>query len=217
MSIKKTPCIHHTTVWLYHHNIHHRTAWFHHHNIHHRTVWLCHHNIHHRTVWLYHDNLNITFIALSKSTHLHTHKGKTDITDKDMPESGSAYGWLVDPCSYRSLHTDLVIWKTGRCLVHDAGEWVGQRCFVFPTDLTPFTCRSVLLTVHLSSFIQVMCPAHFHFISATYWTMSVTGSLPNDGTTGATGSGMDKDSKGQRQLEDSGRQLLPAVEGHSLE
>ena len=31
------------------------------------------------------------------------------------------------------------------------------------------------------------------------------------------GSGMDKDSKGQRKLEDSGGGLLPAVEGHSLE
>ena len=28
---------------------------------------------------------------------------------------------------------------------------------------------------------------------------------------------MDKDSKGQRQLQDSGRGLLPAVEGHNLE
>ena len=28
---------------------------------------------------------------------------------------------------------------------------------------------------------------------------------------------MDKDSKGQRKLEDSGGGLLPAVEGHSLE
>ena len=28
---------------------------------------------------------------------------------------------------------------------------------------------------------------------------------------------MDKDSKGQRKLEDSGEGLLPAVEGHSLE
>ena len=28
---------------------------------------------------------------------------------------------------------------------------------------------------------------------------------------------MDKDSKGQRKLEDSGRVLLPAVKGHSLE
>ena len=32
-----------------------------------------------------------------------------------------------------------------------------------------------------------------------------------------TGSGMDKDSKGQRKMEDSGGGLLPAVEGHSLE
>ena len=28
---------------------------------------------------------------------------------------------------------------------------------------------------------------------------------------------MDKDSKGQRKLEDSGGGLLPAVEGHSIE
>ena len=34
---------------------------------------------------------------------------------------------------------------------------------------------------------------------------------------GVTGSGMDKDSKGQRKLEDSSGGLLPAVEGHSLE
>ena len=34
---------------------------------------------------------------------------------------------------------------------------------------------------------------------------------------GATGSGMDKDSKGQRKTEGSGGGLLPAVEGHSLE
>ena len=33
---------------------------------------------------------------------------------------------------------------------------------------------------------------------------------------GATGNGMDKDSKGQRKLEDSGAGLLPAVEGLSL-
>ena len=34
---------------------------------------------------------------------------------------------------------------------------------------------------------------------------------------GATGSGMDKDSKGQRKMADSSGGLLPAVEGHSLE
>ena len=28
---------------------------------------------------------------------------------------------------------------------------------------------------------------------------------------------MDKDSKGQRKMEDSGGRLIPAVEGHSLE
>ena len=34
---------------------------------------------------------------------------------------------------------------------------------------------------------------------------------------GATRSGMDEDSKGQKKREDSGGGLLPAVEGHSLE
>ena len=34
---------------------------------------------------------------------------------------------------------------------------------------------------------------------------------------GATLSSLDKHSKGQRKLEDSGGGLLPAVEGHSLE
>ena len=34
---------------------------------------------------------------------------------------------------------------------------------------------------------------------------------------GATGNGMNKNNKGQRKLEGSGKQLLPAVEGHSLE
>ena len=33
----------------------------------------------------------------------------------------------------------------------------------------------------------------------------------------ATGSGEDKDSKGQRKMEDSGGGLLPAVEGHRIE
>ena len=49
-----------------------------------------------------------------------------------------------------------------------------QRHSGLPTDLTPSVCHSVLLTVHLLSFIQVMCPAHFHFVLVTYWTMSVT-------------------------------------------
>ena len=34
---------------------------------------------------------------------------------------------------------------------------------------------------------------------------------------GATGSGMNRDSKRQTKLEDSGRGLLSAVEGHSLD
>ena len=38
---------------------------------------------------------------------------------------------------------------------------------------------SVLLIVHRLSFILAMCPAHFHFALVTYWTMPVTGSLPN--------------------------------------
>ena len=34
---------------------------------------------------------------------------------------------------------------------------------------------------------------------------------------GATGSSVDKDRKGQREMEDSGGGLLPAAEGHSPE
>ena len=49
-----------------------------------------------------------------------------------------------------------------------------QPHFGLPTDLTPLICHSVLLIVHLLSFIQAMCPAHFHFVLVTYWTMSVT-------------------------------------------
>ena len=48
-----------------------------------------------------------------------------------------------------------------------------QRCTGLPTDLTPFICHSVLLIVHLLSFIRAMCPVHFHFVLVTYWTMSV--------------------------------------------
>ena len=42
--------------------------------------------------------------------------------------------------------------------------------FGLPTDLTPSVCHSVLLIVHLLSFIRAMCP----FVLVTYWTMSVT-------------------------------------------
>ena len=49
-----------------------------------------------------------------------------------------------------------------------------QRRFGLPTDLTPSVCHSVLPIVHLLSFIRAMCPAHFHFVLVTYWTMSVT-------------------------------------------
>ena len=49
-----------------------------------------------------------------------------------------------------------------------------QRRFGFPTDLTPSVCHSVLLIVHLLSFVRAMCPAHFHFVLVTYWTLSVT-------------------------------------------
>ena len=49
-----------------------------------------------------------------------------------------------------------------------------QRHFGLPTDLTPSDCLSVLLVVHQLSFIQAMCPAHFHLVLVTYWTMSVT-------------------------------------------
>ena len=49
-----------------------------------------------------------------------------------------------------------------------------QRRFGLPTDLTPSVCHSVLLIVHLLSFIRAMCPAHFHFVLVTYWTKPVT-------------------------------------------
>ena len=39
-----------------------------------------------------------------------------------------------------------------------------QRRFGLPIDLAPFICHSVLLIVHLLSFIRVMCPARFHFV-----------------------------------------------------
>ena len=56
------------------------------------------------------------------------------------------------------------------------------------------------------SFIRAMCLAHSHFVSDYVCHKSL-----------ATRSGMDKDSKGKRKMEDSGGGLLPAVEGHSLE
>ena len=37
-----------------------------------------------------------------------------------------------------------------------------QQCFGLPTDLMPFICHSVLLTVHLLSFIRAMCPGWTH-------------------------------------------------------
>ena len=49
-----------------------------------------------------------------------------------------------------------------------------QRRFGLPTDLTPFFCHSVLLIVHLLSFIWAMCPEHFHLVLVTHWTRSVT-------------------------------------------
>ena len=49
-----------------------------------------------------------------------------------------------------------------------------QWRFGLQTDLTPCVCHIVLLTVHLLSFIRAMCPAHFHFVLVTYWTMSTT-------------------------------------------
>ena len=45
-----------------------------------------------------------------------------------------------------------------------------QRRFGLPTDLTSFVCHSMLLIVHLLSFIRAMCPAHFHFVLVDVWT-----------------------------------------------
>ena len=39
---------------------------------------------------------------------------------------------------------------------------------------SPFICHSVLLIVQLLSSIWGMCPAHFHVVLVSYWTMSVT-------------------------------------------
>ena len=49
-----------------------------------------------------------------------------------------------------------------------------QRRYGLPADLTPFIFHSVLLIVHLLSFIRAMCPVHFHFLLVSFWTMSVT-------------------------------------------
>ena len=44
---------------------------------------------------------------------------------------------------------------------------------VFRLILHPLSA-TVLLIVHLLSYIRAMCPVHFHFVLVTYWTMSVT-------------------------------------------
>ena len=49
-----------------------------------------------------------------------------------------------------------------------------QQHIGLPADLMPNICHSVLVMVHLLSFIWVMCPAHSYFAIVTYWTMSVT-------------------------------------------
>ena len=74
-------------------------------------------------------------------------------------QSPPSFSVLCYPCPYRSLLPHSVISPT---------------TFGLPTDLTPSVCHSVLLIVHLLSFIRVMCPAHFHFVLVTYWTMSST-------------------------------------------
>ena len=51
------------------------------------------------------------------------------------------------------------------------------------TDPMPFNCDSVLVIVHLLSFIRAMCSARFHFALVLHWTMFVTSSLLNDGVT----------------------------------
>ena len=49
-----------------------------------------------------------------------------------------------------------------------------QRRFGLPTDLKPFICDSLLLIVHLLSFIQAMFLARVHFVLVTYSTTSVS-------------------------------------------
>ena len=59
-----------------------------------------------------------------------------------------------------------------------------QPCFGLLTDFIPSACHSVLLIVHLLSFIQAMCPAHFHFhIGYVLDCVFHSDALPNDGVT----------------------------------
>ena len=59
-----------------------------------------------------------------------------------------------------------------------------QRHFGVPTDLRPFICHSVLLMIHLMSFVRAMCPAHFHFALVTILDyVCHSGPLSNDGVT----------------------------------
>ena len=63
------------------------------------------------------------------------------------------YSVLCYPCPYRSWLSHSVISPT---------------TFGLPTDLTSFICHPALLMVHLSSFIQAVCPAHFQFALVSY-------------------------------------------------
>ena len=50
---------------------------------------------------------------------------------------------------------------------------LSNHVLVFRLILHPFSA-TVFLIVHLLFFIPAMCPAHFHFVLVTCWTMSVT-------------------------------------------
>ena len=76
-----------------------------------------------------------------------------------LHQSPPSFSVLCYPCPYRSL------------LPHNV---ISPTPFWPSADLTPSVCHSVLLKVHLLSFIRAMCQAHFHFVFVTYWTMSVT-------------------------------------------
>ena len=76
-----------------------------------------------------------------------------------LHQSLPSFSVLCYPHPYRSL------------LPHNV---ISPTTFWSSADLTPSVCHSVLLIVHLLSFIWAMCPARFHFVLVTYWTLSVT-------------------------------------------
>ena len=76
-------------------------------------------------------------------------------------QSPPSFSVLCYPCPYHSLLPHNVI----SLMTFWSSDW---------SYTLYLTLHSVLLIVHLLSFILAMCPAHFHFVLVMYWTMSVT-------------------------------------------